>query len=173
MVIKTSKDRIGLASLATIIAATVAAQPALAQEASSSLSVSATVTESCVVSTSPVAFGNADVTSGASIDGSGAISVTCTSGTAWEAAAGLGAGTDATLASRKMVNGANLLNYGLYTDEARTNVWGDGVDGATAIISDTGQGTAQEKTIYGRIPAGQTSLPSGSYADTVTVTVTY
>jgi spore coat protein U-like protein len=71
-----------------------------------------------------------------------------------------------------MANGANLLNYAVYTDSARSTVWGDGGAGATATIDGTGSGTAQSTTIYGRIPAGQT-VPAGSYSDTVNVTVTY
>jgi spore coat protein U-like protein len=72
-----------------------------------------------------------------------------------------------------MANGANLLSYGLYTDGARTSLWGDGIDASSATISGTGSGAAQENIIYGRVASGQTSLPAGSYDDTVAVTVTY
>ena len=120
-----------------------------------------------------VAFGNVDVTTGAALDGTGAISVTCTSGTPWAAAADAGAGTGATLATRKMANGADLLDYALYSDSARTTIWGDAADASTVKISGTGNGSAQSSTIYGTVLANQTSLPSGAYADTVTVTVSY
>ncbi len=71
-----------------------------------------------------------------------------------------------------MTSGANLLNYALYTNSGRTTLWGDGAaDGAA--FSGTGDGTAQASTIYGRVPSGQTSVPIGSYADTVAVTLTY
>lgn len=153
---------------------TAAAQPAFAAGSTSdTLDVSATVTSNCTVSAGTVAFGNVDVTTGAAVDGTGTIAVTCTSGTAWSAAADAGSGTGATLDTRKMVNGANLLNYALYTDEARSNVWGDAADANTVKISGTGNGTAQSSTIYGRVLANQNSLPAGAYADTVTVTVTY
>jgi len=65
----------------------------------------------------------------------------------------------------------HLLDYALYTDSGRTTIWGDGTDGAT--IDDTGTGSAQAKTIYGTVLAGQPGVPAGSYADTVAVTVTY
>jgi spore coat protein U-like protein len=158
---------------AAAVTALVASSPAAAGTASSNLDVSATVTSNCVLSTSAVAFGNVDVTDGADHDATGGVSVTCTSGTAWSASADAGAGTGASLATRKMANGANLLDYALYTDSGRTTVWGDGAGGTTALISDTGTGSAQSKIIYGRVPSGQTSLPAGSYADTVAVTVTY
>jgi spore coat protein U-like protein len=37
----------------------------------------------------------------------------------------------------------------------------------------TGSGTAQAVTVYGRVFSGQTSVPTGSYSDTVAVTVSY
>lgn len=157
---------------AALVGAMIAAAPAFAQTATDTVDVSATVTSNCVVTANPIAFGNVDVTAGTNVDGSGTISVTCTSGTAWAASADAGAGgATATLSSRKMKNGTNLLGYSLYTDSAGGTLWGDGTTGST--ISDTGSGVAQSKTFYGRVPSGQTSLPAGAYADTVTVTVTY
>jgi spore coat protein U-like protein len=158
---------------AAAIGGFVVATPAYASTATGNLGVTATVTSNCTLSTSAVAFGDVDVTTGNDVDATGSIGVTCTSGTAWSASADVGAGTGATLTTRKMADGANLLNYVLYTDSGRTTVWGDGVDGATALVSDTGSGVEQTKTIYGRIPGGQTDVPAGSYADTVAVTVTY
>lgn len=149
----------------------VAAQPALATDTTGSLSVTATVTSNCSVSTTAVGFGNVDVTLNTDVDATGGISVTCTNGTAWTAKANAGGGSGATITDRKMTSGANLLNYALYTDSARTTVWGDGTTGSA--ITGTGTGSAQANTIYGRVPSGQTTKPAGSYADTVTVTVTY
>ena len=158
--------------LSALVCTAFAAAPAQATTTGTTLDVSATVTANCSVSSTALGFGNVDVTSGSNADGTGAISVTCTNGTAWAASADAGGGTGATLATRQMTDGTNLLNYALYTDSGRTTVWGDGVGGTTATISGTGSGTAQSSTIYGRIPSGQT-VPAGAYADTVNVTVTY
>ena len=154
-----------------LLATMIVAGPAIAATATDSIDVSATVTSNCIVAANPIAFGDVDVTSGSNVDGSGTISVTCTSGTAWAATADAGVGVGATLGARKMTSGANLLDYSLYTDSAGGTLWGDGTTGSA--ISDTGSGSAQSKTFYGRVPSGQASLPSGAYADTVTVTVTY
>ncbi|HET7575762.1 MAG TPA: spore coat U domain-containing protein [Sphingomicrobium sp.] len=145
---------------------------AQAATTTSNLSVTATVTDNCSVSTAPVAFGSVDVLSGTNYDATGTVSVTCTNGTAWSAAAGLGTGTGATFASRKMSSGANLLNYSLYTDAGRTTVWGDGSAG-TAAVSNSGTGAAQNFSVYGRVPLGQSAAQTGAYSDTVLVTVTY
>lgn len=145
---------------------------ALADTASSTLNVSATVTANCTVSTSPIAFGTVNPLSGTNVDAAGGITVTCTNGTDWEASAGVGGGSGASFAARRMAAGTDLLNYNLYTNAARTSVWGDG-SGTTVVVSNTGTGSAQAVTIYGRVGSGQTAVPPGSYADTVAVTVTY
>jgi spore coat protein U-like protein len=149
----------------------VTAAPANAATTSNNLGVSATVRANCTLSTSPVAFGTLDVTSGTNTDATGGISVVCTKGTAWSASANGGSSAGATPITRKMASGADLLNYDLYTNSTRTTIWGDGVAGST--ITGTGTGIAQASTIYGRVPLGQTTVPAGSYADTVAVTVTY
>ena len=153
--------------LAVLAGAAVAAQPAIAAD-TAEMAVSATVTANCNVTTSPVDFASVDVTSGANDDATGGISVTCTSGTAWAAAADAGNGTGATVTARKMLSGVNLLNYALYTDSARLVNFG----GANTI-SGTGSGSTQASTVYGRVASGQTSVPSGSYADSVTISLTY
>jgi len=160
----------GAAAVGAIVAA---AAPASAATTSADLGVSATVSANCALSTLPVAFGTIDATSSADTTATGSISVTCTSGTAWSASADAGQGTGATLAARQMTSGSNLLSYALYTDSTRATVWGDAADSSTALLSDTGTGTAQTKTVYGTVPGGQTSAPAGDYADTVSVTVTY
>lgn len=162
---------LAVASIA-MVAALAFATPGFAQTASGTLNVSATVTANCTVSTSALAFGNVNTISGANVDSTGALSVSCTNGTGWTASSGVGSGTGATFASRRMAAGANLLNYNLYTSNAYTSVWGDGT-ASTATIVGTGTGSAQNVTIYGRVGLGQTTVPAGSYADTVAVTITY
>lgn len=136
------------------------------------MSVTATVTASCTVSTTALAFGNVNTISGSNVDATGGLTITCTNGSAWAASAGVGAGTGASFLNRKLTAGANLLNYNIYTSAARTTVWGDGT-GATATIGGTGTGVAQSVTVYGRVTSGQTSVPVGAYADTIAVTITY
>jgi len=155
---------IRLVALGGVAVAAIAAQPALAAD-TAELGVSAAVTDVCNVTTSPVAFGNIDVTTAGNVDATGGFSVTCTSGLAWTAAADAGNGTGASTAARKMMSGANLLNYALYTDSGRTTNF--------VSATGTGSGSAQASTIYGRVPSGQTTVPAGSYADSVTVSLTY
>jgi spore coat protein U-like protein len=161
-----------LGAAAAACAAIALPSAANASTATSTLSVNATVVANCTVSPSALGFGNVDTLSGSNVDGAGGLSVTCTNGTTWTASAGVGAGTGATFLSRRMTAGANLLTYNLYTTSGRTVVWGDGT-GATATLAGTGTGSVQSVSVYGRVGLGQTTVPAGSYADTVAVTITY
>jgi len=78
------------------------------------------------------------------------------------------------IATRQMRSGANSLNYNLYRDAARSQVWGQtaGVDTAsinTGTISNGGSANVNF-TIYGRIPALQ-NVNAGAYSDSVQITV--
>lgn len=144
----------------------VAAWPATA---TTTMAVSATVLSSCIVVASPLVFGNYDPTSATAKDATTTIAVTCTSGTAYNVGLDAGGASGATVTTRKLVNGANLLPYAIYKEVGRTNNWGDTT---TDRVSGTGNGALQSLTVYGSIPAGA-AVPAGAYTDTVNVTVTY
>ena len=155
-----------------VLGAATLSTPAFADTVSSSLGVSAKVTANCTVSTTALDFGSVNTLSASAVDGTGGVTVTCTNGSPWAASADAGTGSGATLATRRLTSGGNALNYSLYTNAARTSVWGDGT-GSTATVANTGSGAAQSFTVYGRIPGGQASAPAGTYGDTVSVTITY
>jgi spore coat protein U-like protein len=157
--------------LATAATAVVAV-PASAQIANSAMGVGATVTSNCTLATTAIAFGNVDVTTGAAVDGTGSMGITCTSGTAWTAVADAGTAAGATVAARQMTSGANTLNYALYTDNTRAALWGDGTTG-TATIAGVGTGALVTSAITASVLPTQTGAPAGVYADQVNVTITY
>lgn len=73
--------------------------------------------------------------------------------------------------TRRMSNGAGgLLAYELYLDATRRQPWGSQTSGSA--LSGTSNGSAQVVPIYGQIPA-QGGVATGSYLDTVVITVTY
>jgi spore coat protein U-like protein len=148
------------------------ATPATAGSKDTSLTVNATVSANCSISAAPVNFGPVDTLTATAVDGTGGVTVTCTNGTGWTAAADIGAGSGASFATRRMTSSGNTLNYTLFTDSNRSIIWGDGT-GVTATVGNTGSGAAQVFTVYGRVPGGQSSAPAGSYSDTVNVTITY
>ncbi len=128
----------------------------------------AMVTSGCRITTAgDMDFGTTASNYASNIDQVSTITLTCTSGLAWNV--GLDNGMNASGTTRRMV-GAGFEAYELYRDPARTARWG------TTIGSDTqsgaGTGVSQNLPVYGRVPV-QTPIPAGSYSDKITVTVTY
>jgi spore coat protein U-like protein len=91
-------------------------------------------------------------------------------GTPYKIGLDAGAGTGATVGSRKMTSGINLLNYTLYQETGRTTVWGNTV--STDTVNATASILPAIHTVYGRVLSGQ-NVPAGAYTDTINVTVTY
>lgn len=118
----------------------------------------------CTVTPQSVAFGSYDPRSATARDGAGNINVTCDLVTVFTVS--LSTGSSGSFAERRMTAGAAYLAYNLYSDILRTFVWGDGLAAVTAT------GTNVDLPVYGRMPALQ-NVPANTYADTITVTVTY
>ncbi|MBU1362007.1 MAG: spore coat U domain-containing protein [Gammaproteobacteria bacterium] len=152
------------------VVAALPVQPASAATATTTFLVSANVLSFCSVTALPLAFGSY---SGTQVDTTTTLSVTCTFGTAYSI--GLSAGTTSgnSITARRMVRtaGTEVLGYSLFSDSQRSVNWGD--TPATNAVAGTGSGLAQSLTVYGRLPAGQTTIPVGAYSDIVTVTVNY
>ena len=152
------------------VLAMLASSAAFAVTTTSTFQVQVTVQASCTIVSSPTLdFGTQGVFA-ANVDQSSIIQVQCTNTTPYNIGLNAGVGAGATVAVRKMTSGGATVNYSLYTDVARTTVWGNTV--GTDTVSATGNGGAQNYTVYGRIPPQTTPAPS-TYADTITLTVTY
>lgn len=135
-----------------------------------SFDVTATVLATCEVSAQDLAFGNYDPVAAAHLDGSAALSVTCTNATSYQVGLSLGDGAGATVAARRMTQGANTLSYTLYQDASHTTLWGSTLGGNT--LTGVGTGAAATIDVYGRVPMQQ-AAPAGAYSDTIVVTVTW
>ncbi|KXU31044.1 spore coat protein [Sphingobium sp. 22B] len=144
---------------------------AQAAQTTTTFPVTATVLTACAVTANPLSFGNYDPTSATPLDATTTLSVLCTVGTSFTVGLNAGTSSGATVTSRKMVNGANLLNYGLFRETTRTNNWGN-TPGTDTPPATTAPVLPSTLTVYGRIPPSQ-NVPAGGYADTVTVTVNY
>ena len=151
--------------------------------ATTSLAVSATVSQRCTIATGTLAFGNydpviANAASGADLlaTGANAVTVACTRGTSPAPTISLGAGLYPSSGfNRRMASGTNRLAYQIYTSSARTTVWGDGTSSTSTLSVATPVAsmlTTQAFTAYGKIAKGQ-DVAVGSYTDTVTATVNF
>jgi spore coat protein U-like protein len=158
------------------IAGTLAVASGTAEAATrtTTFGVSAVVNPNCLVSAQPLAFGGYDGT--VAKTGTSDITVRCSNQTTYTVGLSTGGGT---FAQRLLSgNGANTLQYNLFTTVAAATIWGDGTLG-TGMASGMGAGmsaaSAQTHTVFGVLPdnAFNQGAPSGNYSDTITVTVTY
>jgi spore coat protein U-like protein len=139
-----------------------------AGSATFTMSVTEKVLPNCSnLSASNLAFGNY---SGALINSTSTISVTCTNTTPYHVGLNAGLATGATVTTRKMQNGENLLSYSLYSDSGHGTNWGN--DSGTGWKAGAGTGAVQTLTVYGQLPAGLPPTP-GNYTDTIVATITY
>jgi len=160
-----------LSSFAALCCALSLASPASAAE-TATFAVTAQFAPSCSVAAGALAFGASIPTPVTTpVLSTTVISAVCSTTVPYTVALGAGTGPTATPAVRQMTSGANVLNYSIFEDAARTQVWGDGT-GGTVVSAQTGTGAPQSITAYGSIAAGQTPA-IGTYTDTITVAVVF
>lgn len=153
------------------LAAAIFALPSDASTITTSASVQITVTAKCSFGSSTLAFGGYDpivANKTTALQVTGTISITCNSGVAGTVSLnnGLNSG-NAVGTTRAMAGPGGYLSYELYTSAARTTVWN-----STNTVPYTGTGSAGTISVYGMIPAGESGA-TGSYSDTVGITVSY
>lgn len=120
----------------------------------------------CTMNVQGVNFGAYDPLANASVNGTGTVNVTCDAQVSGTISLSAGSGT---YAQRTMSSSAMKMQYNLYTDSARTQIWGDGTGGSSVLSGTTTSGAFP---VYGRIPGGQ-KIGAGSYSDTIVVTIAY
>lgn len=162
---KTGDFLIGLVSI-------FVTQVTFAATITGSLPVTASVLNNCVLGTiTSVAFGNYDPTSATPTTANGSITVTCTLGDVYNIGLNPGTFAGATVTTRRMTGpSAGGLAYSLFRDAGLTLNWGQTI--GTDTLQQTGTDLPQTATVFGQVPALQ-AVTSGSYADTVGITVTF
>lgn len=134
--------------------------------------------QACSVSATPMSFAPYNAFSGSAVNAASTVTVHCTGllliGVVYDVR--LGTGQSGSIPVRKMKHsvGASELDYQVYTNPARTNVWGNGTQGGTysgimllGVLSRTHTHTA-----YSRIPASQ-QVEAGNYSDSPVMTIVY
>ena len=130
----------------------------------------ATCGESCSVTATPASFGNYDTTSPAPMDTVAEITVSCETGIPYLIKLDPGQNAQGEF-DRKLRStaGDSTLQYNLYRDSARTEVWGDGT-GNTFTRNGIGVGVPDRANVYGRIP-GRQNVKADAYNDSIVITV--
>ncbi|MFY9853484.1 MAG: spore coat protein U domain-containing protein [Terracidiphilus sp.] len=134
--------------------------------ATTTFPVSVTVAKACTITATNLNFYTYVKTL---IDASSTIFVTCTNTTTYTIGLSAGNAPGATVTTRKMQYGANLLSYSLTSGSYTGTNWGNT---SPTWVAGTGTGAQQSLTVYGELPAGQ-NVPAGNYTDTITATITY
>lgn len=150
---------------------------AFAGSATSSMSLSASVSDNCTISAGALSFGAYDpsvANASSPLDGSASISVLCTLGAAASVELGQGSNADAGSSDaaplRRLADGSgNFLSYALDQDASHMVLWGNTSGTGSA---QTGTGASESITVYGRIAAAQ-NVPSGSFTDSVLATINF
>lgn len=157
-----------------VLVALSAVSTAIADTKTTNFNVLLTITSACNFTTaaSDVNFAS-NLSTATNIDTAGTLRVTCTKGTPFTIGLGVGNGTGATTAARKMkattAGNTEEVPYVLYRDSGRTLNWGDAASPDT--LGSAGLGTEQAITVYGRVPSA--NFPADSYKDIIVATVTY
>jgi spore coat protein U-like protein len=163
----TGLDRFGVLVAATLVGA-LAAAPAHASGG-----------VSCSISTTSLAFGGYVPFSTVPTDVTATITVSCTAtgGTTGTLLGTISLTSTSPSYSRQLTDGAYTLRYHTYQNPARTTFWGNGSGlGGTVAVSGSvppGPPFQQTFTVYGRIPARQSSAHVGAYTDLITATLSY
>ena len=122
---------------------------------------------SCGLSSSSVQFGGYNSFDSSPKDTVGIVQVDCKEVTLYNLKLSTGAGS---YQQRYLQNGLDQLNYNLYIDASRKNVWGDGF-GQYAMKTAEHSGYMSHD-IYGQIPARQ-NVSFGDYTDLIHITLEY
>ena len=127
----------------------------------------------CWVTITSVNFGSYDIFATAPTDSTGAVSVYCNQENLISASIGPST-TSGSFNPRQMrlSTGTDLMDYNLYRDTSRTQIWGDGTGGTFTVAGTVARKGTGNYTIYGRIPPGQ-DISAGLYMETITVTLTW
>jgi spore coat protein U-like protein len=128
--------------------------------------------ESCTISVTSVAFGSYNVFTLTTADSTGTIDYSCNNN-AHNISISLSRGSSSSFSPRTLRKGSETLDYNLYLNAARTNIWGDGT-GGTSVYSrgNPPNNSTVSLTIYASIPAQQ-DVSAGNYSDTVSAVINF
>ena len=150
---KFNQSKLKLAIVSAIMACSAGlSATSHAATASDNMAVSTLVANSCTISAGEMQFATYDTTSGDAQAGTAIIATTCTLGGAMVLTLGEGANPSVsssdTVPVRQMIGAGGNLNYDLYSDSARTILFGNTVATGKAFTATSGDNII---TVFGRI----------------------
>jgi spore coat protein U-like protein len=132
---------------------------------------SAAAANSCTISALPVVFGQYDRLTPSDLTATGSVSFTCTQ--AAVVSVFLTAGRGGSFAPRRMAGpGNSLLFYNLFLDPVGAQIWGDGTGGSQFFTTRSAAGPTTVP-VFGRIFAAQGAPKTGSYSDSISISINF
>ena len=134
-----------------------------------------TVSAVCTVSTAPVDFGSYNVLQTGAQDTVSSITVDCNDVPPVTVTISIGPSPNSggfDPRKMKLSGGSEFINYNLFIDSGRTQIWGDGTGNTFTSSKMVFKRAPWIATVYGRIPPSQNVL-IGSYNETLTVTIVW
>jgi len=127
--------------------------------------------QTCSVSMGNMVFGSINTLPGGAVDVTATMTITCNggNGNTRRVCISIGAGSASDATSREMTGpGGAIARYDLYSNSARTTLWGSwetGYDSA-GVQLDVGKSSTTNVTVYGRFSASQQTVSPGAYTAT-------
>jgi len=151
--------------------------PLSAQAQTVNVAVGANIVAACTLTQTPIAFGTYTPTAPTALDATGSVSLTCTTGSIPNIAVSTGANFASS--TRNMASGLNRLAYSVFLPSANTAA--AACDYLTAypttnpgfVLTAAPDNLARSYNLCGRIPAGQVTVATGTYSDTVVASIAF
>ena len=129
--------------------------------------------QTCTVSMPAIVFGSVDVLAGSAVDTTSTITITCAGGTGagQRVCVSMGAGSANDATSRQMTgSGGNKARFDLYSDAARTTLWGSWQTGydLAGVQLDVARDSVTNVTVYARFLGAQPTVVPGAYSSSFT-----
>lgn len=137
-------------------------------EDTATFDASVLINPACTIGSTPLVFGT--YTTGTTHNAASNLSVNCTRNGPYSITLDGGSVNNNVSARRMRLGpGPSTINYQLYRNSTRTQVWGNTV---ATQYSGTGNGNTQSIPVYGQV-LSQGIKPAGTYTDTITATITF
>lgn len=166
--------KISRSGLAILLASLATASVAYAGADSDDLHVTATVTDTCIITGGTLDFGTYDTVVGTELEATTNLTVECTAGAVTyitlDQGANADAGSTADAPLRRLASGGAFLAYSLYSDATYGDIWGG--SSATGVDYTAANANAFPEPVYGKLHGGQ-DVPAGTYTDTVVATINF
>ncbi|UWR24302.1 spore coat U domain-containing protein [Sulfitobacter sp. S190] len=141
--------------------------PVWAATSTGNLNVTATVANSCSISTTALDFSLVNIGSLTNEATAGEIEILCTA-TQSSTTVTIDGGQNESAGQRRMESAGNFMPYDIHTDAAHAN---NVASGGTVYSGSINAANTLSVSLYGQVPAG--SYVAGSYNDVLTITLIY